>query len=89
MKAYPLTNLCRLFQVSRSGFYRFMGRPERPKDDAALVAELKAIFASSKGTYGARRMTKRLCERGFKIGRHRARTLMRRYGLHAALKPRL
>ena len=88
MKAYPVTVMCRLLRVSRSGFYRFLGRPERPKADAALAAAFRIEFAASRGTYGARRMAKKMRERGFEIGRHRAGVLMRQFGLQAAPKPR-
>lgn len=88
MRAYPVTVMCRLLGVSRSGFYRFMSRPERPGVDPALAAAFRAAFAASRGTYGSRRMAMELRSRGHAIGRHLARSLMRLYGLRAAPAPR-
>ncbi len=52
-----------------------------PDVDSALLAEVKAIFESSKGTYGSRRMAKALRALGYRVGRYRARSLMRQLGL--------
>ena len=88
MKAYPVTIMCRLLNVSRSGFYRFMKRAEHPKNDVALVAAVKAAFATSKRTYGSRRLVKQLHLQGHTAGRYQVRTLMRRYGLQVASRRR-
>ena len=42
-----------------------------------LIALVKGIHRESRGTYGSRRMSKGLREKGYNIGRYRARTLMR------------
>ena len=87
MKAYPVTVLCRVMQVSRSGFYDYMHRYKKRSHDspveAALRARIRAIFNESRGSYGSRRIFKKLQSEGHQIGRYKARRLMRQIGLKA------
>jgi len=85
MKAYPVTVLCAVMEVSRSGFYDYLHRlnTTRP-DDAyqnALNARIKAIFKESRGSYGSRRVLKKLQSEGYQLGRYKVRRLMRDLGL--------
>jgi transposase InsO family protein len=87
MKAYPVTLLCRVMQVSRSGFYNFL-RNYHVKDQVdpiqnALEARIKEIFKESKGTYGSRRIVEQLNKEGYDMGRFRAGRLMRKLKLKA------
>jgi putative transposase len=87
MKAYPVTLLCRVMQVSRSGFYNFLrnyhikGQVDSVQN--ALEARIKEIFKKSKGTYGSRRIVEQLNKEGYDIGRYRAGRLMRKLKLEA------
>ena len=47
--------MCRLLQVSRSGFYAWLDRPmsDRDRTDLALTAKIEAIHRRSKEVYGA------------------------------------
>ena len=83
MKAYPVTVLCRVMKVSRSGFYRHLKQTEGPTDpaDAALREDAKNVFESSDQTYGSRRMSRALRALGHPVGRFQARSLMRELGL--------
>ena len=86
MKAYPVTLLCRVMQVSRSGFYdyrrHYQGQSHDPTQQA-LESRIKAIFKESKGTYGSRRILEKLKAEGHHIGRYRVRSLMRKLKLKA------
>ena len=87
MKAYPVTLICRVMQVSRSGFYDYLRKynVQGPVDPIqnALEARIKEIFNESKGTYGSRRMVKKLKSEGYDVGRYRIRNLMRKIKLKA------
>ena len=87
MKAYPVTLLCRVMQVSRSGFYNFLRnyhvKGQGDPIQNALEARIKEIFKESKGTYGSRRMVEQLNKEGHDIGRYRAVRLMRKLKLKA------
>lgn len=73
---YPLTVLCQVLRVSRSGYYAFLtGRPTAP--DHAMVAQVRRLHAASRRTYGQRRLCQALRAEGVRVGRWRTRTLMR------------
>jgi putative transposase len=77
---WPVSILCEVLQVSRSGFYAYVQRqPSRCVDaeEVALVARVQAIAAETRHSYGSRRMAKQLQDDGFAVGRYKARRLMR------------
>ena len=63
---FPITILCDILGVSRSGFYSFKQRP--PKNNALMKVKIKSIHSESKGTYGAPRIHRELQSQGFVIG---------------------
>jgi transposase InsO family protein len=85
MKAYPVTVLCRVMRVSRSGFYDYLHRyKSAPSIDALLLNnQIKAVFRQSRSSYGSRRIVKHLQSDGRQIGRYKVRRLMRELGLEA------
>lgn len=86
MKAFPVTILCSVMRVSRSGFYDYLDRhasENNRKDDPDLTSRIKGIFKQSKGSYGSRRMVKQLRNEGYPIGRYKVRRIMRQLGLKA------
>lgn len=92
MKAYPITVLCRVMRVSRSGFYDYLDRftrdaGERPSA-SAVEARAQTIFNQSRGSYGSRRIMHKLNAEGHRVGRYRVRSLMRRLGLKARVPRR-
>jgi putative transposase len=77
---WPVSILCEVLQVSRSGFYAYVQRQTSRCVDAeevALVARVQAIAAETRHSYGSRRMAKQLQDDGFAVGRYKARRLMR------------
>jgi transposase InsO family protein len=80
---YPITILCEVFEVSRSGYHAWAGgrRSVRERGDAALQPKLRAAFAASRQTYGYPRMTIELREQGERVGKTRVARLMRQEGL--------
>jgi len=87
MKAYPVTVLCKVMEVSRSGFYNYLKHLNSPDRDRAYEARLRAsmqkIFEKSWRTYGSRRMLRDLKAQGYRIGRFKVRRLMRELKLIA------
>ena len=70
--------------MSRSGFYDYVSRQAQPQIDAqevTLLARVKEIAASTRYSYGSRRMAKALQEEGFSVGRAKARRLMKEAGV--------
>jgi len=78
---HAVSIMCRVLQVSVSGFHAWLKRPasKRATSDLALIARIRAIHDMSDGTYGAPRVRAELADvDGLKIGvRHVAR-LMRK-----------
>jgi putative transposase len=87
---YPMTLLCRVLQVSRSGFYAWQHRPAAPRtlQDQSLGLKIAAIFAESRGRYGSPRVHAELRVRGQRNGRNRVARLMRIAGLRARARRR-
>jgi hypothetical protein len=52
---HPVGMMCRLLQVSRSGFYAWLARPmsARARADIALTARIHEIYRRSRETYGS------------------------------------
>lgn len=77
---FPVVVLCKCMQVSASGFYEWLTRPEsqRSKENARLLELLKANHLKHKRRYGSRRHGADL-----KLGRNRVRRLMRKGDLLA------
>jgi putative transposase len=69
--------------VSPSGYYAWRQRPAsaRATADAALSAQIDAIYARSRRTYGERRVHAELCETNVHVSRRRIARLMRGMGL--------
>ena len=53
---YPISVMCAFFAVSRSGYYAFVHRLDRPEKDAALAETIAQQRERSFRTYGYRRM---------------------------------
>jgi hypothetical protein len=85
-KAVPVTQACRVLQVSQSGYYAARMHRRRAPVACAASVQLKAAFAASGRAYGSRRLCAALKKQGATMGRHRARTLMRAHGLRPVWK---
>jgi putative transposase len=85
---YPISVLCRVFAVSRSGFYAWAdGKPsQRAQDDTRLKVAIKAVHEQSRQTYGPLRMQPDLEAQGFAAGRDRIIRLRRELALRCKQK---
>jgi putative transposase len=86
--AYGVKRLCRLSQVSRSGYYDWIRRQHDPgpraRRDGELLTEIEAVYSGSRCTYGAPRVHGQLRRAGQRVGRKRVARLMRNAGLVGA-----
>ena len=82
--------MCRTLEVSRSGFYAWLGRGEsgRTRDNRRLTALIRGIFEESRSTYGAPRVHQTLLQRGEPCGYNRVARLMRAADLRSKTKRR-
>ncbi|WP_161958826.1 IS3 family transposase [Ferruginivarius sediminum] len=69
----PVSTMCRVLGVSRSGFYawRDRARSRMAADDAELLERVRDIHRRSYGTYGAPRVHAELADAGVRVGRKR------------------
>ena len=84
---YPVSVMCRFFSVSRSGYYGFVKRMNRPEKDAALAETIRQQQDKCFHTYGYRRMWQWL--KGSKRIYHNPKTILRvmkKYGLLAEIR---
>lgn len=86
--SYPVTVLCDVLELSRSGFYAWLrrGPSERAKEDERLAVEIAAVHARSRRRYGSPRVHHGLRRKGIRVGRKRVERLMRANGLVARRK---
>jgi len=88
--SFPISLLCRVLGVSRSGFHAWAGRApsDRALSDAWLSERIRQIHAKSRDSYGARRVHLELREEGIRVGRKRVERLMRAAELSGYVKRR-
>ena len=77
--------MCRVLEVSRSGYYAWLVRPESERScrNRTLLSEIRLVHHRSRRTYGSPRVTEELRESGLWCGEHRVAHLMRRHGIKA------
>ncbi len=88
---YPVSVLCDVLLVSRSGFYAHCKLKASPRkaDDIRLATEITAIHRRSRNTYGSPRIHAELrAGKGLRVGKKRVERLMRERGLKACQKRR-
>ena len=83
-KAMPANQMCRILEVSRSGYYAARARSQKTPAVCETTVHLKSAFAASGGSYGSRRLRTAMASRGVVIGIYRLRRLMRQHGLRCA-----
>jgi putative transposase len=88
--SFPINRMCRVLDVSQSGFFAWRDRPTclRQRQDSIFLTHIRTTFALSNSTYGSPRMHRDLVDEGHAIGRHRTARLMRQNGLVARHKRR-
>lgn len=87
---YAVSLMCRVLQVSRSGFYEWMKRDpsEGSTEEQRLRVEIRSIHRRSGRSYGSPRVHRALRKRGILCSRKRVERLMREDGLRAKSKRR-
>src|SRR2546421_4648528 len=87
---WPLRVICRILQVSRSGFYAWRNHSmsQREKRSSDLLEKIKAVHQHSRLTYGSPRVTAQLKDQGIGVCENTVARLMRRAGIQARIKRR-
>jgi putative transposase len=82
---YAITLMCRVLEVSVSGFYAWLKRPpsQHSREDARLAEQVKAVFQANRRVYGSPRVHAELRDQGFTCARKRVARLMHEQELFA------
>src|SRR5262249_4173186 len=77
--------MCRLLQLSRSGFYAWRSRPQsrRTREDRSLLVHIEAVHREMRQAYGTGKTWKELGARGGPCGRNRVERLRKQAGIEA------
>ena len=80
--------MCRVLQVSRSGYYRWLNRKpsQRQLDNQRLDEQIREIYDQSKGRYGSPKITQELRDQGHRVGKNRVANRMRKAGLRSKVR---
>jgi len=75
---FPISKLCDVLGVSRSGYYAWKYRPEslRSTEDKQLLMEIREIHRQSEETYGSPRVHAELQDMGVRCGQNRVARIM-------------
>jgi putative transposase len=84
-KAWPVTLMCGVLDVSRSGYYDWTerGLSRRVRSSRALDRRIREIFAGHRQRYGAPRIADALHDEGIECSENRIARRMRALGLKA------
>lgn len=85
---FPISLLCRMVGVSKSGYYAWKARPssKRSREDATLTERIVEVHQRSRETYGYPRVHAELHALGVRCGRRRVARLMRKAGLRGCMR---
>ena len=86
---HPVRLLCHVLGVPASGYYAWQQNQQQEvgQREPAWETALVNVFGRHKRRYGTRRLQVALRGKGYRVGRQRLRSAMRRRGLHA-LQPK-
>jgi len=85
---YPIPYMSRVFNVSASGYYAWMDRPQsrRAQEEARLEIEIRAADKRTRQSCGPERLQKDLSEHGVKAGVCRIKRIRKKLGIRCKQK---
>jgi transposase InsO family protein len=88
--AYPVLVICRVLDVTTSGYYAWNKRPIsiRQREEERLELEIRAAHKRTRQTYGPERLQRDLSDNGITVGIHRIKRIRRKLGLRCRQKRR-
>jgi len=87
-QSFPIAHMCRVLNVSESGFHAWRIRPpcERDRENARLEIEIQAAHQRTRETYSAKRLHSDLEDHGVHATPYRVRALRKKLGLRCKQK---
>jgi len=85
--SFPVSVMCEVLEVSRSGFHGAASAVQRALSDAWLTSRITEIHEQARGVYGSRCVQAELrLGQGIRVSRRRVRRLMARAGISGLVK---
>jgi len=87
-ETFKVGRMCKLLNVSRSGYHAWFKRPEsrRKRENRALEAKIRVLHAASHGIYGAPRIHQDLSDDDIRCSKNRVARIMRKAGIRSRTK---
>ena len=82
---FPVVDMCRVLEVSKSGFYRWSREPvgKRQRRREELGGEIARVHAANRGVYGSPRVCAALRQEGHQVCRNTVAKVMKSRGIQA------
>jgi transposase InsO family protein len=88
-KAFPVSAMCRLFGVTRQGYYAYAKRKaSKLPAELELQSQVKQAYADGRGVYGSPRVREALHQKGIPVSKRRVERTMRALGLQGRKRRR-
>ena len=89
MGIFPVVVMCRLFGVSRSGFYNWIRvAPQKNQNRYELLRVIEKVHQGSRNTYGSPRVFRMVKALGYRVSKRVVEQIMRENGIKAKKKGR-
>lgn len=87
-KEFRLGKMCKILEVSRSGYHNYVRRKLKPRGlkQQRLLEQIKRIFERSRGIYGSPRIYRELRKQGMICNKKTVAKIMRMNGIRAKTK---
>ena len=87
-QTHPIAAMCRVLDVSESGYHAWRKRPPSPRAqaNARLEIEIRAAHERTRQTYGPERLQADLADNGVQVGIHRIKRIRSKLGLRCRQK---
>ena len=83
---YAISTMCKFFEVSRSGYYAYVKRMDKPAFDSEIAEEIRQIQESANKTYGYRRIWKCLKHKNIHRNPKTILRIMKKYELLSEIR---
>jgi len=87
-ETFKVGRMCKQLNVSRSGYYAWLKRPEsrRSRENRFLEDKIRVLHKASHGIYGSPRIHRDLVVSGLRCGKNRVARVMREAGIRSRTK---
>jgi putative transposase len=82
---YRLEKMCYVMEVSRSGYYKWLGRPEseRERQHKEWTQQVKEVYDENRQVYGSPKVTQRLNQKGITVSQRTVTRIMKENGIRS------